>query len=132
MIAKEESRRKRPAIISGYKVNPENIFLYHKTTNRDLYDSQYKHYSLKGYLDVIFSNTRNEITEGAISNIIIQINKKLYTPPVSSGLLPGIFRQNLLRKGIVKEKIILLEDLKKADKIFLCNSVRGLNEVEIR
>lgn len=118
--------------ISKDRVDPERLFLYHKTTNRMFYDSEYKYYCSKGYFDVVFLNNRNEVTEGSISNIIIEINKKYYTPPLSSGLLPGIFREYLLKKHKVEEKIIFLEDLLKADKIFLCNSVRGLTEVKIK
>jgi para-aminobenzoate synthetase/4-amino-4-deoxychorismate lyase len=106
--------------------------LYHKTTNRALYDSQHKVYAAKGYLDVIFLNTRNEVTEGAISNIMIQKAGRLYTPVLDSGLLPGIFRQHLLDIGKAKEKKLTLIDLRKADKIFICNSVRGLVEVKLR
>ena len=115
-----------------YKIDPENLFLYHKTTNRALYDSQYKLYSSKSYFDVVFLNTRNEVAEGAISNIIIQKDGRLYTPPVASGLLAGIFRQHLLNIGKAKESPISLGDLLKADKIFACNSVRGMVEVKIK
>lgn len=128
-IAEDKSDKEKYIALSKYRVDPESIFCYHKTTNRDLYDSEYNYYCLKGYCDVIFLNTRNEVTEGAISNIIIEKNKKYYTPPVFSGLLPGIFREYLLKKQNVEEKILFLEDLVKADKIFLCNSVRGLMEV---
>ncbi len=118
--------------ISKYRINPERIFWYHKTTNRRLYDEQYRYYLKKGYLDVIFMNKRNEITEGTISNIVIKKGQIYYTPPVSSGLLPGILRQELIKKNKVREKVLFLKDLKKADRIFLCNSVRGLTQVEIK
>jgi para-aminobenzoate synthetase/4-amino-4-deoxychorismate lyase len=118
-------------VVSKYKVDPESLFCYHKTTNRSLYDSQYRRYLRKGYFDVIFLNTRNEVTEGAISNIIIERDKKYYTPPVSSGILPGIFRRYFIKKYGATEKKLFLKDLLKADKIFLCNSVRGLTEVKI-
>jgi len=118
--------------ISKHKTDPAAIFLYHKTTNRSLYDSEYNYYRLKGYYEVIFLNQRNEFTEGSISNIIVQINKKYYTPPIASGLLPGIFREYLIKKKRVREKILKWKDLKKAEKIYVCNSVRGLTEVKIR
>jgi len=125
-------KRDNYIVISQYKTDPENLFLYHKTTNRNLYDHQYNYYAKKGYFDVIFLNKKNEVTEGAISNIIIQKNNKYYTPVLSSGLLPGIFRQYFIKKHKVIEKKLFLKDLIKADKIFLCNSVRGLNEVKIK
>jgi len=106
--------------------------LYHKTTNRSLYDSEYNYYRLKGYYEVIFLNKRNEFTEGSISNIIVRIDKKYFTPPVASGLLPGIFREYLIKEHKVREKILKREDLKKSDKVYVCNSVRGLTEIKIR
>jgi len=118
-------------VISKYKMNSDDVFLYHKTTNRIIYDAEYSSFAARGYFDVIFLNTRGEFTEGAISNLIIQKDEELYTPPVSSGLLAGICRGNLLKKRIIKEKVIFRKDLASADKVFLCNSVRGLVEVKI-
>ena len=119
------------AAISKHKTDPGAIFLYHKTTNRSLYDSEYNYYRLKGYYEVIFLNKRNEFTEGSVSNIIVQIDKKYFTPPVASGLLPGIFREYLIKKHRVREKILKREDLKRADKVYVCNSVRGLTELKL-
>jgi para-aminobenzoate synthetase/4-amino-4-deoxychorismate lyase len=118
-------------VISRYKMNPDDVFLYHKTTNRALYDAEYSRYAAQGYFDVIFLNTRGEFTEGAISNLIIQKKNRLYTPPVSSGLLAGIYRDYLIRKRVIKEQVIPENDFIGADRIFLCNSVRGLVEVKI-
>ncbi len=119
------------ATVSKFRTSPGDIFLYHKTTNRELYGSEYERYRTKGYFDVIFLNTKGEVAEGAITNIVIKKNGRFYTPPLSSGLLPGVFRARLLKSGRVKEKKIFLKDLRKADKIFLCNSVRGLVEVKL-
>lgn len=115
--------------ISGYKVNPNNIFLYHKTTNRDFYNNEFLRYKSLGYFDVIFLNTKEEVTEGAISNIVIEKNGRLYTPKLSCGLLPGLYREYLLRTDKVREKTITLPDLLAADRISLCNSVRGMTNV---
>lgn len=130
-LAGEKDRKERYAAISGHRIDPCNIFRYHKTTNRKLYDSEYDYYHRKGYFDVLFLNTKNEVSEGAISNIIIEKNKRYCTPPVSSGILPGIFRDYFIKKHNAKEKPIFLKDLAAADRIFLCNSVRGLTEVKI-
>jgi len=131
VIEKNISRKTQSAVLSNLRTDPDDVFLYHKTTNRDLYDAEYKRCRDKGFFDVIFLNTKGEVTEGAISNVVIKKNKKIYTPPLSSGLLPGIFRAHLLKNRRVEEKKIFPDDLRKADKIFLCNSVRGLIEVKI-
>lgn len=118
--------------ISSFRTDPNDIFLYHKTTNRFLYEREYLRYRRLGFFDVIFLNNKGEVTEGAISNVIIEKKGLLYTPPLSSGLLPGVYRDYLLKKGRVKQKTLFLKDLYKAKRIFLCNSVRGLVEVRLK
>ena len=118
-------------ILSRHKVNSHDSFLYHKTTFRKLYDSEYQKYADAGYRDVIFRNEKDEITEGAISNIFIRQNGCCYTPPLSCGLLGGIERLVMMEKLKAKEKILYLADLKKADEIILTNSVRGAVTVSL-
>jgi para-aminobenzoate synthetase/4-amino-4-deoxychorismate lyase len=117
--------------VSGFKTQSNDPFLYHKTTHRSLYDEEHKKYAAKGYFDVIFTNQKNQITEGAISNIFVQIQGRYYTPPLNCGLLGGIGRNVLMKKLKAREKILYLKDLKRADKIILTNSVRGTTEVAI-
>lgn len=122
-----------PAIaISRYKTKSNDPFLYYKSTHRELYDKEFKRYSAKGYFDIIFCNEKNEITEGAITNIFVQIKGRYYTPPLGCGLLNGIQRQVIIKKLKALEKILYLKDLKKADKIILTNSVRGATEVILK
>ena len=118
---------------SEKKVSLSDIFLYHKTSSRFLYNEEYKRYKREKFYDVIFSNEKEEVTESAISNIIIKKGKFYYTPLVGCGLLDGVYRQYLMNKrGFpLKEKILYKEDVKRADKIYLCNSVRGLVEVKL-
>lgn len=118
--------------LSEFKTQSDDPFLYHKTTHRKLYNDEYRKYAANGYFDVIFTNERGEITEGAISNIFIRKSGRYYTPPVKCGLLDGIGRRIALKKFKAKEKLLYLNDLKKADKIILTNSVRGINEVVLR
>ncbi len=101
------------------KVNSSNPFLYHKTTVRDKKQTE--------FFDEIRVNERGEITEGTFTNVGILKDGKYYTPPVSSGLLAGTFREKLGWE----EKVLYPDDLKSADKVFCFNSVRGLMEVEL-
>jgi para-aminobenzoate synthetase/4-amino-4-deoxychorismate lyase len=117
--------------ISSQRIDPKNIFLYHKTTERKIYEAERAHALKKGFFDTLFLNERGEATEGAISNVFIQKNGILYTPPVKCGLLNGVLRQNLLEKGQAKEKTLYLRDVLAADKVYMGNSVRGLLRVEI-
>ncbi len=117
--------------VSEQRTDPEDLFLYHKTTNRSLYDKEFNKYNPLGYCDVIFINNRDELTEGAISNIFLKIKGRLYTPPVSCGLLNGIYREYHLKQNDVEETILNREMLQTAEKIYVCNSVRGLIAVNL-
>lgn len=100
-----------------------NPFLYHKTTIRETKPDD--------VFDIIRVNERGEVTEGTFTNIAIQINGELYTPPVECGLLAGTFRAKLLKQGKIKEKVLYPLDLERAEKIFCFNSVRKMVEVEL-
>ena len=105
------------------KVNSHNPFLYHKTTIRDAMPTDaFEH---------IRTNERGEITEGIFTNVAIEKDGKLYTPPVSCGLLNGTYRQKLLEEGKLIEKVLYPEDLQTADNIFCFNSVRKMVEVQL-
>jgi len=113
-------------IISGKKINSGNPFQYFKTTLRKLYDDEYHYYSAKGFFDVIFINEREEISEGAITNIFIKQKDIWLTPRISSGILSGIYRNCFIESNNnVKETHLYKNDLLNADEIMLTNSVRG-------
>ena len=98
-------------------------FTYFKTTHRP-------HLSL-GEQEIIYHNVAGELLETSIGNLVLKIAGKLYTPPTSLGILPGIYRQHLLERGQVEEKILTLADLNQAETIYGCNAVRGLYELEV-
>jgi len=117
--------------ISSKPTESSEKWLYHKTTNRGLYDSEYSRYQKLGFFDVIFKNEKSQITEGAISNIFIKKNRIYYTPPIKCGVLNGVYRRYLLQENKIKirEEIIYPEDLLKADSILITNAVRGMVKV---
>jgi len=114
--------------ISGVGVSSRDPFLRHKTTNRAWRDQEMRKAVEEGFDEVVFLNERGEITEGAISNVFLDIGGNLLTPPASSGLLEGVFRRTILsdRAWHAAERILYPEDLEKAAGIFLTNSVRGI------
>lgn len=65
-----------------------------------------------------------EITEGARSNIFIRRDGVLLTPPLSSGLLPGILRAELLESGKARVSVLTESDL--SGEVYFGNSLRGL------
>ncbi len=110
-------------------VNAQNPFLYHKTTNRSIYEHAMG--ETPGYDDIVLWNEKKEITESCIANIVVEINERLLTPPVQSGLLPGTYRTLLLEQKMISEKKLFLQDLPFCSKIYLINSVRGMWEVQL-
>ena len=99
-------------------------FTYFKTTHRP-------HLSL-GEQEKIYHNKSGELLETSIGNLVLKINGKLYTPPISLGILPGIYRQHLLERGQVEEKVLTVPDLDQAETIYGCNAVRGLYELFLK
>ena len=98
-------------------------FTYFKTTHKP-------HLSL-GKQESIYHNAAGELLETSIGNLVLKIAGKLYTPPIRLGILPGIYRQHLLERGLVEEKVLTLKDLAQAEAIYGCNAVRGLYELEV-
>jgi para-aminobenzoate synthetase / 4-amino-4-deoxychorismate lyase len=110
-------------------VTSSDPFLYHKTTNRWVYDDALA--EARGCHDVILWNERREITESTIANVVVERSGRLVTPPVSCGLLQGTYRAHLLDVGRIQEEVILVDELKGCTKIYLINSLRGMWEVSL-
>mgnify|MGYP000907700870 FL=1 len=117
--------------ISDTRVDSANPFLFHKTTRRELYDREWQHYAeTQGTDEVLYLNERGELAEGSRTNIFIERDGKLLTPPLSSGLLPGVLRGDLIAQGTAVEAVLTLDDLARADAVYVGNSVRGLVRAE--
>jgi para-aminobenzoate synthetase/4-amino-4-deoxychorismate lyase len=116
-------RRVWRVALANQPVDPANRFLHHKTTNRSVYEEACA--AFPEHDDVILWNARREVTESSIANIVVRRDGRLITPPVDCGLLPGVYRKRLLEKGRIHEGRITIDELARADAIFLVNSVRG-------
>ncbi|MDF7808094.1 aminodeoxychorismate synthase component I [Pontiellaceae bacterium B12219] len=103
-------------------VDSQDLFLYHKTTHRTVYESAKANFP--DHDDVILWNEKGEVTESCFGNVVVRTGDKKITPPISCGLLGGTFREYLLKSGEIEEGIIPIGDLKAADEVFLVNSVR--------
>lgn len=108
--------------LAATPVDREDVFLYHKTTHRVVYDRARTECS--DCDDVLLWNAQGEVTESTIANIVVETEKGLITPPVECGLLAGTFRRWLLEQGKVREQKIMVEELRNAKAICLVNSVR--------
>lgn len=122
--------KKRPVVIATEPINRNDIFHYHKTTNRMIYE-QHRQLLKDKYFDVLMWNEKQEITEFSIGNIVLEKDGEKYTPPISCGLLPGTLREHLLLKAKLRERRITLQELDQYTNIWLINSVRGWIQVKI-
>ena len=113
--------------IAPEKLDSQSLWLRHKTTNRAFYDTpRQRAHAEQGVDEVLFLNERGELTEGSITNLFVERGGILLTPPLSSGLLPGTLRAELIASGKAEERVLTLADLEGAEAIWLGNSVRGL------
>ncbi len=110
-------------VVDTVPVNPQNVFLFHKTTHRSAYDSRLKRHPYAD--DVLMVNDRGTITEFTIGNVCVQIDGRWCTPPVDCGLLGGVARRAMLEAGVLVERPIRLEDLVAARRVAFLNSVKG-------
>jgi para-aminobenzoate synthetase/4-amino-4-deoxychorismate lyase len=116
--------------ISREPVSASNVFLFHKTTQRDLYEAA--RVGFEELDDVLLYNEKQELTEFTIGNLVVQLEGQYFTPPISCGVLPGTFRAHLLEAGLVHERIIPLGLLARCAKIYRVNSIRRWQSVEIQ
>ncbi|ARW11024.1 aminotransferase class IV [Acetobacter ascendens] len=77
----------------------------------------------KGCDDALLLNMQGRVAESTISNIVVQTEEGLITPPVAEGALPGIARRLLLDAGVVQERSVSYEDIIRAQGVYLTNSL---------
>jgi para-aminobenzoate synthetase/4-amino-4-deoxychorismate lyase len=79
---------------------------------------------------VLLWNEDRELTEFTIGNVVVELDGVRLTPPRDCGLLAGAMRHELLAAGAIVERVVHVDDLQRATRIWLINSVR--EQVEVR
>jgi para-aminobenzoate synthetase/4-amino-4-deoxychorismate lyase len=123
-----------PIVLARTPVSSQDVFLFHKTTNRAVHEAHARAIDRAAHpdaFDVLLWNEAREVTEFTIGNVIVEIEGERYTPPRACGLLGGTLRAELLEQGAIRERIITLDDLASATRLWLINSVRGAIEVRL-
>ncbi len=114
-------------LLADAPTRAHDVFLRHKTSIRSRYDAAWRAAESAGAFDTLFFNERGELTEGGRSNVFVKIGGRWYTPPLSSGVLPGVMRGVLLDDpawGAI-ECPLTRESLARAQEIVVCNALRG-------
>jgi para-aminobenzoate synthetase/4-amino-4-deoxychorismate lyase len=114
-------------LLADQAIQSQDLFLRHKTSIRSRYDAAWRAAEAVGAFDTLFFNERGELAEGGRSNVFVRIGGRWYTPPLSSGVLPGVMRAVLLDDPAWNaiECPISRETLLRAQEIVVCNALRG-------
>jgi para-aminobenzoate synthetase/4-amino-4-deoxychorismate lyase len=115
--------------LSSIHVNSNDDFLFHKTTNRGVYEAARR--ECDDETDGLLSNERGEITETTIMNVAVFRDGRWITPQVSCGLLSGVMREELLDRGEIVEGIIHARELQPGEVIRCFNALRGICHAKI-
>ena len=103
-------------------VDERDPFLFNKTTRRAVYEKARA--AQPDLDDVILWNSRGEVTEATIANVVAEIDGARYTPPIECGLLGGTFRAELLEAGTISHRVMTRADVAAAPRLWLINSLR--------
>ena len=114
-----------PVAIAARAAVAEDFRLNHKTTARSVYTDAF----VPGAFDTLLEDADGRLTEGCFTNLFVERDGKLLTPPASRGLLPGILRQTLIEEGRAVEQDLTRADL--ADGFVVGNAVRGLLKAKL-
>ncbi len=115
------------AALDAVPQQTDSPWLYHKTTRRERYRAAMNRHP--GMDEVLLVNQRDEVMEFTTGNLVGQRDGRWYTPPLSSGLLPGVFREHLLVEGRLEERVIAVADIGAYTDFYCINSLRGWRRV---
>lgn len=118
------------AEISKIRRNETSPLVYHKTLNYGDCILEKRAAMAAGIHEMIFINTKGQISEGTVSNIFFVRKNTVYTPQLSCGLLPGILRSYIMERFPVTETIIYPDELVYYDECFVTNSLMGIMPVK--
>ena len=107
--------------LAARPINPANPFLFHKTTDR----TEQERERSPDYDEMVLWNPDRDITEAMAANIVVDLGNRSATPPAECGLLAGTMRAELLARGEICEERISIDQLVRAPRFWLINSVRG-------
>ncbi len=108
-----------------------DAFSNYKTGNHLIYAMAAQYAKQQKCNEAIISNVNNEIADTTISNIFIIKNEKIFTPPLGSGCVAGVFRNYLFYKiSSIKEKELSKNDIRTASEIFVTNTIKGIQWVK--
>jgi para-aminobenzoate synthetase / 4-amino-4-deoxychorismate lyase len=116
-------------VLDDDPVDAADPWLQHKTTRRDVYLTRALRHPEAD--DVVLVNEQGELTETTTANLAVRIGGRWWTPPTTSGCLPGVERGRLLADGRLQERVLTVADLHDAERLAVLNSLRGWREARL-
>jgi branched-chain amino acid aminotransferase len=121
--------RQQKLMISPMKITTSDPLRGNKTLNFMTEWLSQNEAKKQGYDQGIIINQKNQIAETGSANIFMIKKGKVYTPPLTSGGLPGIIRGEIIRLLKVNhlpciQKMLTPHDLAKADELFTTSSFK--------
>ncbi|WP_026381809.1 aminotransferase class IV family protein [Afifella pfennigii] len=110
--------------LSPIRLHSTDPWLRVKTSHRPAYDAA-RAALPEGSDEAMLMNERGEVCEGTISNLFLEDEGRLLTPPLACGLLPGVLREWLIASGRAQERLLYPQDL-EGRQILCGNALRGL------
>lgn len=121
-----DASRVRTAALARTPVDRDDVFLRHKTTHRAAYDARRAERTHVD--DVLLWNREGELTEFTAGSLVVELGGRRWTPPEACGLLGGVFRAELLERGLAAERVLRRGDLADAGigrpRVWLVSSLR--------
>lgn len=77
-----------------------------------------------GFDDAILFNTENNVTETAISNLVLRIDGTWVTSPISAGILPGVMRAIAIERCGVTVRNIHISEIPEVEEALLLSSLK--------
>jgi para-aminobenzoate synthetase/4-amino-4-deoxychorismate lyase len=110
-------------VVDVEPVDSQDTALFHKTTLREPYE---RRFARRGAADdAILVNERGEVTETTRATLAVRLDGQWWTPALESGCLPGVERARLLDPGRLRERVLVLADLERAEALAVVSSLRG-------
>lgn len=103
--------------------------LRHKSSDRAFYEMALGVAKEANAAEALLIRDDGLLTEGSFTNIFVERDGILLTPPLELGLLPGVLRRALIEEGRAREAELRVADL--AEGFYLGNALRGLMKAEL-
>ncbi|RWR32064.1 aminotransferase class IV [Sinirhodobacter populi] len=111
--------------LSGERLRSDDPWLRIKSTHRPAYGAARRALP-EGLDEVLLLNERGEVCDGSITTVFFDRGAGMRTPPLASGVLPGVLRSEMIARG-VREEVLVPHDLPLV-RLWLGNALRGMGE----